>query len=146
MHWGNKILVSFVLFVAVMFTMVYISVNTEFSLVSENYYEQELVFQDQIDRQQNVLDLEEAPEFQVNRAQRQMIVRFPEKIGQQVKEGKVKFYRASDARYDQDFDLKLNEKHEFALKIDKLLKGAWKVQLTWTDGEKEYYKEMDFVN
>ncbi len=145
MHWGNKIIVSFILFITVLFTLVYISLNTEFSLVSENYYEQELAYQDQIDRETNVLNLEEAPEFQIDRELQQVIIRFPKTISQQVKEGKVKFYRASNARYDQDFALLLNDKHEFAMKIDQLLRGAWKIQLTWSDGIKEYYKELNFV-
>lgn len=145
MNWGNRIILAFVLFIGVVFTMVYISMNTEFSLVADNYYEQELSYEDQLNRIRNVNALEEKPEFSIDRTGLKVALTFPQAVADQIKEGKVKFYRASSARYDKEIELKLDSSNKFEQDISQFITGAWKIQLSWTDGDKEYYKEIDFV-
>lgn len=145
MNWGNRIILAFVLFFGVIFTMVYISMNTEFSLVADNYYEQELAYEDQLNRIRNVNNLPDKPEFSIDRTGLLVTVSFPESVAEAMKEGKVKFYRSSSARYDKEMELKLNDENQFVQDISQLVTGAWKIQLFWTDGDKEYYKEIDFV-
>ena len=145
MNWGKGIIVAFVCFFGVIFTMAYISINTEFSLVADNYYEQELAYEAQIDRIRNVNTLAEKPEFSIDRTALKVEIAFPEDLAQQVKEGKIKFYRASSSRYDQEYELELNDEAKFVQDISEMITGAWKIQLHWSDGEKEYYKEIDFV-
>jgi len=145
MNWGNRIILAFVLFFGVIFTMVYVSMNTEFSLVADNYYEQELAYEDQLNRIRNVNNLPEKPEFSIDRTGLKVAISFPESVAQSVKEGKVKFYRSSGAKYDQEMELKLNNANQFVQDISQLVTGAWKIQIFWTDGDKEYYKEIDFV-
>lgn len=145
MNWGNRILLAFVLFFGVIFTMVYISMNTEFSLVADNYYEQELAYEDQLNRIRNVNSLDEKPEFSIDRTGLKVALAFPASIADNIQEGKVKFYRASGSRHDKEIELKLNEANKFEQDISQFITGAWKLQLSWTDGDKEYYKEIDFV-
>lgn len=145
MNWGNRIILAFVLFFGVIFTMVYISMNTEFSLVADNYYEQELAYEDQLNRIRNVNNLPDKPEFSIDRTGLLVTVSFPESVAEAMKEGKVKFYRSSSARYDKEMELTLNDENQFVQDISQLVTGAWKIQLFWTDGDKEYYKEIDFV-
>lgn len=145
MNWGNRIILAFVLFFGVIFTMVYISINTEFSLVADNYYEQELAYEDQLDRIRNVNALEFKPEFSIDRTGLKVSLSFPEGVAQNIKSGKVKFYRSSSARHDKEVELKLNENNRFEQDISQFVVGAWKLQLYWTDGSKEYYQEIDFV-
>ena len=125
--------------------MVYISMNTEFSLVADNYYEQELAYEDQLNRIRNVNNLPDKPEFSIDRTSLLVTVSFPESVAEAMKEGKVKFYRSSSARYDKEMELTLNDENQFVQDISQLVTGAWKIQLFWTDGDKEYYKEIDFV-
>ena len=47
--WGIKIIIVFAVFAAGIFTMVAVSMMNETDLVSENYYEQEIKYQDQIE-------------------------------------------------------------------------------------------------
>lgn len=145
MNWGRKIIMAFVGFIALIFTLVYVSVNTEFNLVEENYYEQELAYETQIQRIKNHEALEEKPVFKVNRKAFQAEFHFPQKLADTIKEGKVSFYRSSTARHDKDFKLTFDEHGRCIVDISKFPVGAWKVKLSWTDGEKEYYKEIPFV-
>ncbi len=145
MSWGNKILVSFILFVGIIFTMVYVSVNTEFNLVEENYYEQELAYEDQIQRIKNHDGLAEKPVFNLDRMNLKAELNFPSEIANALKEGTVLFYRSSTAKFDKTFDLMLDENGQFQVDISQFPIGAWKIKLNWKDADKEYYKEIDFV-
>lgn len=145
MNWGKGIILSFVFFIAVIFTMVYISVNTEFSLVADNYYEQEINYDDQLERIRNFNGLVDKPAFGFDRNQGKITLAFTPELAQAVKEGKVVFFRASGAKHDKELPLVLNDAHQFAVSSNTLLKGAWTLQLSWTDGLKEYYHEIKFV-
>lgn len=145
MNWGKGIILAFVLFIGVIFTMVYISVNTEFSLVAENYYEQEIAYEDQIERIRNFNSLATQPEFKFDRNRGVISLDFDPGLAAALKEGTVKFFRASGAKYDRELPLKLNENHQFAVKSEALIRGAWTLQLSWSDGNKEFYKEIKFV-
>ena len=145
MNWGKGIIVAFICFFAVIFTMAYVSMNTEFSLVADDYYEQELAYEDQIDRIRNVNSLLEKPEFSIDRTGLKVEIQFPQTIAEELKEGQVKFYRSSSARFDQELILELNADGKFVKDISAMITGAWKIQLFWSDGDKEYYKEIDFV-
>jgi len=41
--------------------------------------------------------------------------------------------------------LELYADGKFVKDISAMITGAWKIQLFWSDGDKEYYKEIDFV-
>ena len=145
MHWGRKIIVAFIGFIALLFTLVYVSVNTEFNLVEENYYEQELAYEAQIQRIKNHENLEFKPTFRIDRKAFLAEFSFPEELVDDIAEGKISFYRSSTARYDRDYKLSIDEHGKCTVDISKFPIGAWKVKLSWTDGEKEYYKEIAFV-
>ena len=145
MNWGNKILVTFIVFVGILFTLVYVSVNTEFNLVEDNYYEQELAYEDQIQRIKNHEGLAEKPVFKLDRINLKADLNFPQAIADQLEEGTVLFYRSSTARFDQTFDLELDENGQFQVDISEFPIGAWKIKLKWKDSAKEYYREIDFV-
>ena len=49
MNWGNKLVLVFIVFAALIFTLVYKAVNTKFDLVSKDYYKDELRYQEKID-------------------------------------------------------------------------------------------------
>ena len=53
-NWGTKIALSFVGFCGLMIFMTVKSFNTDFHLVTEDYYAEELQYQDHIDRVKNL--------------------------------------------------------------------------------------------
>lgn len=145
MNWGNKIILAFAVFIAILVVMVYVSVNTEFNLVEENYYEKELAYESQIQRIRNHNALEEKPVFKVNRSDFKAEFSFPTEIMESMVNGTITFYRSSTAKYDQEITLELDEEGRFSVDISKFPIGAWKVKINWADALKEYYKEIDFV-
>lgn len=145
MNWGKKIILSFVVFIGLLFTLVYISVNTDFYLVEEDYYEQELAYEDQIQRIRNHDLLAEKPIFKIDRREFTAALTFPSDLVGNMVEGSVMFYRANTAKLDQEFTLAFNDEGEFVVDISKFAVGAWKLKIKWADSEKEYYREIAFV-
>lgn len=145
MNWGKKIILSFVVFFILLFTLVYVSVNTDFYLVEEDYYAQELAYEDQIQRIKNHDSLAEKPVFEIDRKAFTASLKFPASLTEQMEEGSVIFYRSNSAKLDKEFELVLNQEGEFLTDISRFAVGAWKMKIKWTDGKKEYYKEVAFV-
>lgn len=145
MNWGKKIILSFVVFIGVLFTLVYISVNTDFYLVEEDYYAQELAYEDQIQRIKNHDSLADKPVFKIDRREFTAALTFPTELVGNMIEGSVLFYRSNTAELDKEFTLDFNEEGEFVVDISKFAVGAWKLKIKWSDSDKEYYKEVAFV-
>lgn len=53
-NWGMGVAIVYIVFVVGMLSMVFLSKNQKIDLVTEDYYKQELVFQEEIDAKQRV--------------------------------------------------------------------------------------------
>lgn len=145
MNWGIKIVISFVCFIGLLVTLVYVSVSTDFYLVADDYYEQELAYEDQIQRIKNVNSLAEKPDFKLIRNEGKAELKFPISVMQAMEEGKISFFRSANASLDKEFDLVFDENGVQVFDMKKLASGAWKVKIEWKSKGTEYYQEINIV-
>ncbi|MEO9967076.1 MAG: FixH family protein [Reichenbachiella sp.] len=143
MNWGKSIVVAFVLFAGLIITMVVISMKHDVNLVDPNYYEEELAYQDQIDRIQNYQDLALKPE--IVKTTDQIILIFPSELADLMNSGEIHFFRPSDHAVDQRMKIKLDNENKQAFSISGFGRGLWKTKLRWTAGDKEYFSEQRIV-
>ena len=141
MNWGHKIVIAFVLFGVFIITLVVICVREDFQLVSADYYQQELNFQEQIVQTQNVQDLEVKPELDYSEATRELKLIFPTALSQAIVEGEIKFFRPSNANQDFTTVLVLNREGKQTVDVNDHQRGLWMIKLSWTDDQKDYYME-----
>lgn len=136
MDWGKGILITIIVFVGFMVTLVVISVRQDdIHLVAENYYEKEIKYQDQIEREKAAAGLgRDVLVFDLQT--KSMLLDLP--IGAK---GNLQLFRPSDARLDQALALDIVEEGKTAVPLDKLKSGYWRVQLTWTENGVEFYQE-----
>lgn len=136
MDWGKGILLTIIAFVGFILTLVVISVRQDdIHLVTENYYEKEIKYQDQIEREKSAAGLDR--EVLVFDSQsKSMQLDLP--VGAK---GNLQLFRPSDARLDQELSLDITEVGKTTVPLDKLKSGYWRVQLTWTENGVEFYKE-----
>jgi hypothetical protein len=141
MNWGKWIVVSFVLFAGFIAIIVTVSMKQDVSLVSTQYYQDDLEFQKQLDRKNNTAALVNQPEIILSSERLQ--VSFPENAD--MKSGIIKIFRPSDDALDQNFEWQASTEstHVFALK--PLDKGAYRIKMTWKGKDKEYYLEKFVV-
>lgn len=140
MNPGKWIFVAFVLFAGFIATLVTVCMREDISLVSADYYKQELVYQEQIERMNNTEKLERKPVIEVTRTA--MKVTFDST--QQIDQGKLLLFCPSNSRMDRSYTLPAN-KNEFGQDISGLAAGMYRVKLFWTMNGKDYYQE-EIVN
>ncbi len=138
MNWGKCIVVSFVLFAVFIRSLVTVCVRQDINLVTKDYYKAELVYQDQIERQQNARLLDSKPTFAVVDNE-YLVVSFD--LFNEVEKGEVKLFRPSNEKLDQDFELQASGDVTQRFKLNAVNKGMYRVKMLWTMNGKEFYTE-----
>lgn len=136
MNWGNGIVLTLLGFIAVMITMVIICVKQDdIHLVTQDYYEQEIKYQEQINRMINANAMAiDAMEY--DGQLKTILLHLPEGA-----KGTLHLFRPSDARLDQKINFDMLNSDANAVDVKDLKEGYWRVKLTWSEGEKEFYLE-----
>ncbi len=145
MNWGVKITLAFIVFAIIMITMVVISINQDVNLVAHDYYKQEIAYESQIERIKNAKNLDFPPSIDFDKEVNSVVITFPVSLGNQIKAGTVLLYRPSDQRKDVKAKLALDHNNQFKISMTDRKKGNWLIKLTWSDSQKEYYYEKQFV-
>jgi len=136
--WGYKILVAYVSFAAGILFLAYKSSQQKFDLVTENYYEAELKYQDVIDQRSNAARLSAAPS--ILHTVNSLSVRLPIEFENKPVQGEIYLYRASDKTKDLRQNFKTANGF-YEARFDKELSGAYSLKLSWETGGKQFYTE-----
>ena len=139
MSWGKKIAIFYTVFAVSMLSAVIFASMQNFHLVSEDYYQEEIAYENRIQEIKNVQELGE--EVQVEQvSDSEFSFSFPESAQEAV--GLIQFYRPSDAGLDQAFPIKLADGKQL-IPVDELAGGNWQVQIQWVQDGKAFYQELD---
>jgi hypothetical protein len=138
MNWGKSIVLVFIAFAGFIGSMVYMMINQRVDLVRDDYYQDEMVYQKQIDRVSRTARLSEAPALVINPEKEQIDLQLP--TGWST--GKLTFYRPSDRLQDRTLLLTPDQQ---TVSTEKLAKGLWRAQVSWSVGDQEYYYEQTFT-
>lgn len=145
MNWGVKIFLSFVVFIAIIISMVVISVKQEFHLVSDDYYARELVYQEQIDKMGNLQLLSEKPKLVLSSEGKYLMLNFPQSLNAMLQSGEIHFFRPSDARLDTKVTLEVDKNGQQVFSTKGFVKGMWRAKIQFKAGGKEYFHEQTLV-
>jgi hypothetical protein len=137
LNFGNWIVVAFILFASFIGTLVTVCVREDVDLVSKDYYQQELVYQDQIQRLNNTSDLKERPEFKI--ADQRLVVTYDQ--WDNIDKGELKLFCPSNPKMDRNFPLVRSGDPVQSFEVENLQKGMYRARLTWEMGGKEFYIE-----
>lgn len=138
-NWGTGIFIFYTLFATSLFFQVYKSTQYDRHLVAENYYEKDLAYQTQYEKEANSLGLKEGMEIKYEETTATVQFQFPKDL--QGVAGTVLFYRASDKKQDIVLPITLDERNEMILNTDKFSKGFWRIEVDWKANGKEYFDE-----
>lgn len=138
--WGTRIAFLYGGFVVMMVSLVTLSMKQDFSLVSDEYYQDELAYQNTIDASRNSSTLSEPTT--VSAYAKEIIVRFPQEFAGNSVTGTVHFYSPVATSLDRKFDIVLSNN---VMHIDRqqLAGGRYVVKLSWKANGKTYYQETD---
>lgn len=142
-NWGTGIVIAMVLFMAFILTFVYKSLTQEYThdLVSEDYYKDELLYQNEIDKLNNAGKLDS--KISLSNSNKGITIQFPENIDYQEVEGVISFQRRSNIKLD--FNKKIELRSDRVLIPDSLLvSGKWIIKIDWKHKGEEYLFKDDW--
>jgi nitrogen fixation protein FixH len=138
-HWGKKVAALYIGFVLIVIGMVIFAMTKSTELVSSNYYEKEIKYQDQIDKVKKTAELSE--QVKIENTGVFLLIKYPPTYNLKDIKGNILFYRPSDEVKDFKLDLALDEGGMQKVVTNKFAKGIWKVQINWRMNGIEYYNE-----
>lgn len=137
-NWGTGIFIAMLSFMIFILSFVYKAValdEYQHELVSEDYYKDELHYQEEIDKMKNATILKQ--DISLRNSNLGVHISFPQEIEESSIKGKIFFQRLSNEKLDFYEDIDLTG-HEQLISTDKLVSGKWIVKIDWEDGKKEY--------
>jgi hypothetical protein len=138
--WPLGIFVTFGLFSAGMASVVVIAATHREHLVSDNYYEQELKFQGQIDSAARAQ--KSGATIAYDSAGRSVVIALPAAQLAQKFSGVIELYRPSEPKLDRGFPLEPKADGAQTLNVSKLAAGLWLVRAKWNAAGEDYFLEQ----
>jgi hypothetical protein len=142
--WPIAIIVFFVVFFSGLVSFIVFAAHQHVDLVRSDYYEEEIRFQQQLDRVERTRQIAEPVAVTYDTAGRGITIKLPAAHAQP-KTGLIHLYRPSDARLDYAVPLAPDSDGSQRLDASKLRSGLWKVRVQWSVEGQEYYFDQKVI-
>ena len=141
-NWGTGIVLAFIGFISfILYFVITMNVDEKFTneLVVEDYYGEELKYQDDIDKLTNANNLSENITYR--KSAEGLIIQFPDNIDFEKITGHMFLYRPSNKQLDFDTAISLSKSH-LLIPDKRLVDGRWNIKIDWQYNNQYYlYKE-----
>ena len=138
-NWGTGIVVAFVLFISlILYFVIKTSADStyEYDLVTEDYYKEELKYQEKIDKLTNSKSLKN--NLFIEKLAEGIFIKFPKEFEHKDIQGIVYLYRPSNQSLDREIPLSLsNSTLHIPNKV--LVDGRWDIHVEWS------YKDIKYL-
>lgn len=138
LSWGYKILFGYTVFVAGIVFLVVKASSQKFDLVTKDYYEEELKYQDIIDQSANTANLS-APLI-VDQTATEVRIALPPEMKGKKKSINFYLYCAADAKRDLRKKFEITE-NEILQPLPAAMSGMYELKLSWRVEGVYYYFE-----
>ena len=144
-NWGTGIVIAFIAFISfIMYFVVNMNVQEKYDhdLVTDQYYEEELQYQSNIDKERNAKMLQE--NVRLTQTNTGIEIQFPKEFTSNTISGKVFLYRPSNRQFDFEIPISLSQ-HTLLIPDNRLLGGRWNIKVDWTDGKTPYLFKEEII-
>jgi len=138
-HWGHGIALFYSLFVLTLILVVVKSRTFDNSLVTEEYYNRDINYQQEYDRRQNSNDLQQP--VRLEKVADQYRVIFPEGLATTT-QGTLHFYRPSSKFHDRLVKIDVDDEGGMTLSLSGLEPGRYRAILEWSAAGNDYLDEF----
>jgi len=136
--WPTGIIIALSAFVIFILSFVYkVTFLPEYDhhLVSEDYYKDELNYQQEIDKQNLAEELDE--NIIIKKVTSGLVIIFPSEFEPSLISGEILFKRLSNNKIDFTIPIKLNSR-ELLIEDKNLVAGRWDIRVEWSVNSKNY--------
>mgnify|MGYP000176857450 CR=1 FL=1 len=143
-NWGTAIVIAFVGFISfIMYFVISMSTDKKFDhdLVTEDYYQQELKYQEDIDKIENSKKLNENISW--IKTEQGILLSFPKNLSPENIKGNVFLYRPSNKQLDFEMPISLSN-HNLLIPDNRLLDGRWNIKVDWNYNTDAFMYKNEF--
>jgi hypothetical protein len=143
--WPISIISFFIVAIIGCFSLVVFCSRHPADLISANYYEDEVKYQGQIDRLQHTQEHAASASVQYDNQTRSITVSVPVEVASASPSGQIQLYRPSALNLDRTIKLELSAHGSQTIDAAKLLPGLWKVRVSWTVADRQFFMDQKVV-
>ena len=144
-NWGTGIVLAFIAFISfIMYFVINMNTNKKYDhdLVTDDYYKEELEFQNDIDKEKNAVELSQNVHWE--KVSEGIKLTFPETFVANKITGKVFLYRPSNKQFDFEIPISLSN-HHLLIPDSRLLDGRWNIKVYWQYNGKSYLYKKEII-
>ncbi|MCB9202683.1 MAG: FixH family protein [Flavobacteriales bacterium] len=141
--WGHGVVLALLAFIVFILSLLYKyqSQDNVFDLVTDDYYEEELVYQNEIDAKNRANKLSETP--MVTTESEGFKIEFPKEFNQSNTSGKILLRHAYIKDKDVKSKLILNSDNQMFIPSTVLDKASYTLIISWEKDSLNYRKDYD---
>jgi hypothetical protein len=139
--WPMGILAAYLVFVTATLGFVAFTFTVHFDLVTPDYYEKTMVYQQQIDSESNAMSLEHPLEWILDDGD--ILLVYPPELLNSGLQGAIVMYRPSDASLDLTIPVEVDTSGVQRISGADLRRGLWEMQVRWTSDGISYFSKAD---
>jgi len=143
--WGHGVVIALAAFIIFILSMLFLFPNGQKNseMVTDNYYEEELLYQDVIDAKKKADDLQEKPVYSQNADA--IKITFPKDYNNSNTTVKFVLNRTEDQNLDIKRSEQLDANQSFSIPGKILTKGSYTLRLTWIKDKITYRMDYDVI-
>lgn len=143
--WGHGVVIALFAFIAFILSMLFLFPNGQKNseMVTDNYYEEELQYQDVIDAKKRADNLQEKPVYSQN--VNGILVSFPKDYNNSNTTVKFVLNRTDDQNLDIKKSEQLDASQSILIPAKVLKQGNYTLRLMWTKDKTDYRMDYDVI-
>jgi hypothetical protein len=141
-NWGTGITIFIIMFVTFILSFVFTAAYTHTDLYAEDYYQQEIDYQNTIDAKSNAHQIQK--ELFLSQGTNSIVVHFPDSITMDDATGTIQFYRPNDANDDITYKIDMVN-GKMIIEKDKLTNGKYLVKVFWKKNNNPFLVSTEII-
>lgn len=142
--WPYAIVLAMLLFISSIAYAVALMMDTDVSLVAEDYYGEELRYQEQIDIERRTIQTDRIPKLVAEKNGTAVTIEFTENSSIEMGAGEISFERPADPNLDFKVPVNPGPDGKQFIDLGKAEKGLYLVRISWQEAEQDYYHEIKY--
>ena len=142
-NWGTGILITCIMIVLFCITAAVIFMNQKVELVSNNYYDKEILYQDKINILKHTRDLH--ADVNIEYADNLISLHFPLLPELKTRSGDILFFKPSGEKNDFKVVVSPDSNGNQTINSERMQKGYWKIAVDWQSNNTKFYSEKSIL-
>lgn len=138
MNWFHKMMLLLLAFISMLMYFTIRSVNAPLPLVTEKYYEEELKYQDKIEKLSNAEKMKQ--QIDITASEGKLKIKVPDSLNVSEIKGNVKMYYPADEKRDRNIPLSIASGNTQEIDLEGI-KGNYTIEVDWTYGDHHFLTE-----